>query len=100
MKKRVTLKNGFKWLLLLELALIVSLQSTFWSSSEGIQKVWELEQEIAQQQQLLNEKKIRNQMLSKEIDALKSDSDALEEKARLDLGLIREGETFFHLKNE
>ena len=91
------MRHCFKALLIAELFAIIGLQMSFWSSDEGIRKVWQLEQEIASERALLHDRTLRNQLLSTEVEALKQDSDALEEKARLDLGLIQEGETFFHL---
>lgn len=89
------MKYWFRIMLIAEVMVIAGLQVTFWSDHEGIQKVWQLEGEIAVQRQHLAEQQFRNSLLSTEVEALKNDSDALEEKARLDLGFIREGETFF-----
>lgn len=56
-----------------------------------------LENEVARQQ-LDNEKlKQRNKILYAETDDLKSGLDAIEERARNELGMIKEGETFFRI---
>ncbi len=91
------MKNWFRLIIAAELIVIATLQATFWSDEEGIRKVWQLEQEIAQQKTVVAERQLRNRMLSEEVQALKEGSEAIEERARLDLGLIREGETFFYL---
>ena len=39
----------------------------------------------------------RNQMMFSEIDDLKRGSEAIEERARNELGLVKEGETFFRI---
>lgn len=91
------MKNWVRILLITEVAVIAGLQVTFWSDHEGIRKVWQLEDEITVQRQQLHEQQFRNRLLSKEVEALKNNSDALEEKARLELGFIQEGETFFQI---
>ena len=90
--------KGLQLCLVVQLMLIVSLQLSFWSSEEGFFKVKQLEQEIVRERAELQLDQRRNTLLATEVSALKNHSDALEEKARLDLGLIREGETFFQFR--
>ncbi|MDX1626258.1 MAG: cell division protein FtsB [Wenzhouxiangellaceae bacterium] len=58
-------------------------------------RVGELEREVDAQQARNDELQARNDALAAEVDDLKSGMDAVEERARAELGLIREGETFY-----
>lgn len=57
--------------------------------------VAELEQRVAEQRQTNRELAARNQALAAEVDDLKSGLAAVEERARAELGLVREGEQFY-----
>lgn len=79
------------------LVLFLLLQYTLWISSDGLQELWRLNQSIEQQRQgnrILIE---RNQVLDAEVRDLKSGLDALEERARSELGMIKKDETFFQI---
>ena len=49
------------------------------------------------QQEKNNVLAVRNQVLAAEVQDLKSGNDAIEERARSELGMIRKGETFFQV---
>src|SRR5699024_856134 len=79
------------------LVLFLLLQYTLWVSPDGLQELWRLNQNIEQQRQgnrILIE---RNQVLDAEVRDLKSGLDALEERARSELGMIKKDETFFQI---
>ena len=57
------------------------------------QRIKELEQETRQQ-------RARNQSLRAEVENLTHKTDAIEERARQDLGMIRKGEIFFQIIEE
>ena len=79
------------------LVLFLLLQYTLWISPDGLQELWRLNQSIEQQRQgnrILIE---RNQVLDAEVRDLKSGLDALEERARSELGMIKKDETFFQI---
>ncbi len=71
-------------------------QFLHWSGENGYQQSNVLTEQISEQK-LENEQLLfRNQALSREIEALKQEnSTAIEGRARFDLGMINEGETFF-----
>lgn len=63
--------------------------------------------ELKEKQLILTEKtdeiallKKRNQQLQAEVNSLKNGLDAIEERARTELGMIKEGETFIQIINE
>jgi cell division protein FtsB len=88
-------------LLAIALVMILSLlQYELWFSKNGVRQYFALKQAI-QIQQLENTKLAeRNQSLSVEINNLKSGHEAIEEHARNDLGMIKQGETFYQVVNK
>jgi cell division protein FtsB len=83
------------WVILI-LALI-GLQYKLWLG-DGNVKEWMALQQKNQEQDALNEKlRARNLALSADIKELKSGDQALEEKARTDLGMVKSDEIFYRL---
>ena len=87
----------FRWLLITLLVLLAALQYRLWFGEANLRQVWSLEQEIKQQQAENQALSQRNKQLEAEVQDLKNGLSALEERARSELGMIREGETFFQL---
>ncbi|HEB93200.1 MAG TPA: cell division protein FtsB [Gammaproteobacteria bacterium] len=77
--------------------LFVLLQYKLWFGEGSMMEVWKLDRAIAAQgaenAQLLE----RNQALTAEVADLKEGVDAIEERARRELGMIKKGETFFQV---
>lgn len=71
------------------------LQWRLWAGDGGIGELRDLEQLLAEQQSENERLQQRNRMLENEILDLKNGLEAIEERARSDLGMIREGETFY-----
>lgn len=88
------------WLLLVLLGMLVWLQYRLWLGSGSWEEVTQLRREIAQQEQLNSELRERNERLSSEVRSLKTDLDKVEQRARRELGLIQEGETFYLIVDE
>lgn len=80
-----------RWLLLLLLVLLVALQYQLWFRG-GMNDVWELEKSLEVQRAENERLRERNAALAAEVEDLKSGRDAIEERARSELGMIREGE--------
>lgn len=57
----------------------------------------QLENAVAEQELINKEARERNSVLVAEIDDLRSGLTAVEERARSDLGMIKEGETFYQI---
>ena len=57
----------------------------------------QLEQAVAEQMLVNKQARERNSVLVAEIDDLRSGLTAIEERARTDLGMIKEGETFYQI---
>ena len=74
--------------------LLILLQVRVWRS---FIQVRDLERRAITQQTQLQALQARNQALRAEVESLRKDDDAIEARARNELGLIREGETYFQL---
>jgi cell division protein FtsB len=81
--------------------LLVILNCQFWLFADrGIPKVLVL-QEAVQAQRTENARlKERNSALEAEVNSLKEGLEAIEERARVELGMIRQGETFFYILDD
>jgi len=80
-----------RWLLLLLLLLLVSLQYQLWFRG-GMNEVWELEKALEVQRTENAKLQQRNDALAAEVADLKGGRDAIEERARSELGMIKAGE--------
>ncbi len=87
----------YRWLLLILLVMLVGLQYRLWFGEANLRQVWQLEEQILEQQQVNQQLTERNKRLEAEVQDLKQGLAALEERARSEMGMIREGETFFQL---
>ena len=77
--------------------LIAALQYPLWAGKGGWMRVRELERAVEQQHEVNARLKARNDSLDAEVRDLKEGYDAIEERARLDLGMIKRDETFYQL---
>lgn len=86
-----------KWLVALLLVALIALQYRLWVGEGSFAEVVSLKREIAEQQQELQRLGARNRALQAEVDSLKQDLEAVEERARSNLGMIREDEVFYQV---
>ena len=86
-----------KWLLALLLAALIGLQYRLWFGDGSLSEVVQLSRELDIQKQKLRELEERNRILEAQVLDLQNGLDAFEEKARNDLGMIKDGETFIQL---
>ncbi|WP_180005110.1 MULTISPECIES: septum formation initiator family protein [unclassified Acinetobacter] len=86
-----------KALLGLAIFLIAGFQYLYWFGEGGYHQHQQLSQKIQQQVELNDELKERNRVLAAEVYDLKNGVEAIEEHARLDLGLIKPHETFVQM---
>ena len=86
-----------KKLLVLLVLLLVYLQYRLWIGDGSLQEVWRLHKDVEKQQQQNAELRVRNEALAAEVLDLQQGQDAIEERAREDLGMIRKGETFYQV---
>ena len=89
-----------KWLWIVTLALLAGLQHRLWIGEGSLAHVAQLKQQIAEQRQENEQLEERNRVLAAEVVELKQGLETVEERARHELGMIRDGETLFQLSNE
>ncbi len=77
--------------------LIVLLQYPLWLGKGSWLRVHELEREISAQRTANQALEARNVQLAAEAQDLHSGYDALDERARFELGMVRNNEVFFHV---
>jgi len=80
--------------------LFVVLQYKLWVGEGSLAEVASMERDIETQQQAIEERKKRNMAMQAEIDSFKNDQQAVEARARSDLGMIREGEIYFQIPDK
>lgn len=73
------------------------LQYPLWFGDNSLPDAWQLQSRIEEQKQDNAQLEERNQLLEAEVRKLKSGLEIVEEKARSELGLIKEGETFYRV---
>ena len=75
--------------------LLLAIQWPLWLGHGGWLRVWDLQRQLEARQQGNEALRARNQALLAEIASLRQGSEAMEERARGELHMIRPGETFF-----
>lgn len=85
-------------LLLLVLVLLTALiQYPLWLGKGGWFKVWDMQKQVAKQRETNDSMRARNAALDAEVKSLDSGTEAIEERARGELGMMREGEVFVNI---
>ena len=77
--------------------LVIALQYPIWMGKGGWVRVREFDRQLEAQKQANEQLKARNAVLDAEVRDLKHGFDAIEERARSELGMIRQDEVFFQL---
>ena len=78
-------------------ALVIALQYPLWFGKGGWTRVQELERNLAQQRETNARLKARNVAMDAEVRDLKEGYEAVEERARLELGMIKKDEVFYQV---
>ena len=86
-----------KWLTVALALAVIALQYRLWFSDDGVQGVSRLQQAVAAQRAENDQLAERNRQLAAEVRDLKTGMEALEERARSDLGMIARNETFYQV---
>ena len=77
--------------------MIVALQYPLWVGKGSWMRVWDLDRQVAAQREINVRLKARNDALDAEVRDLKQGQDAIEERARLELGMIKNDEVFYQV---
>ncbi|ALS99520.1 cell division protein FtsB [Lacimicrobium alkaliphilum] len=86
-----------KWISLVLITLLCLLQYRLWFGKNSIPDYWQMQQETQQMREQNANLAQRNSLLKADIEDLKIGMDAIEERARNELGMIKEGETFYRI---
>jgi len=86
-----------KWLAAAMAVVVLLLQYRVWFSEDGVRGVARLKYAVALQAAQNEQLSERNKQLGAEVRDLKTGMDALEERARSDLGMIARNETFYQV---
>lgn len=81
-------------------ALILAIQAPLWLGKGGWLRAWEVDRQLAGQRAKNEQLELRNAGLAAEVRDLKQGTDAIEERARRDLGMVRSDEVFFQFQNQ
>lgn len=89
-----------RWLTVSLLALIVLLQYPLWLGKGGWLKVWEYDRQLKVQKEETRQLEIRNAGFDAEVRDLKQGYDAIEERARFELGMVKQDEVFVQMPEQ
>lgn len=89
-----------RWIKLILAALILLLQYPLWLGKGGWLKVWDLDRQVEAQKQANQKAQTRNAMLDAEVRDLKQGTEAIEERARSELGMVKRDEVFFQIVDD
>jgi cell division protein FtsB len=78
-------------------ALILAIQHPLWLGKGGWLRVWDVDQQLAAQNVKNERLEVRNAALAAEVKDLKQGHDAIEERARYELGMVKSDEVFFQV---
>ncbi len=79
------------------LIILLLLQYPLWLGKGSWLTVWDLNRQLEKQQADNQQTKTRNALLDAEVRDLKQGTEAIEERARSELGMIKQGEVFYQV---
>lgn len=77
--------------------LLLLLQYQLWLGQGGLIDMWRLKQSIGAVNETIKQRTERNAGLQGEVQDLKGGLDAIEERARSELGMVKQGEVFYQV---
>jgi len=92
--------SQMKWALFVTILILSVLQLSLWFGDSSLPDAWRLKKSIVEQREQNQHLTIRNQTLKAEVLDLKEGDDAIEERARSELGMIKKGEKFYQIIEE
>ena len=78
-------------------ALILAIQYPLWLGKGGWLRVWDVDRQLDTQQEKNASIEMRNNALAAEVKDLKQGHEAIEERARYELGMVKNDEVFFQI---
>ncbi len=86
-----------RWLSVALVGLLVLIQYPLWIGKGGWLRVWEVDRQLTLQREANRKLVVRNAGLDAEVRDLKTGYDAIEERARYELGMIKQDEVFVQI---
>jgi cell division protein FtsB len=86
-----------RWLVWLLLVLFIILQYKLWVGDGSLAEVWDMYRQVEMQKEENRRLRERNQTLEAEVQDLKQGLESIEERAREELGMVKENETFYQI---
>lgn len=86
-----------RWIALILIALLIGLEIKLWVGDGGMRDLRALRARVTEQQAENAKLKQRNEALGADVEDLKHGQDAVEARARSQLGLIKPGEVFYQV---
>ena len=86
-----------RWVALVLIVLLIALQMKLWHGNGGVREVETLRAAVKKQGEDNDKLQQRNQALGADVDDLKHGEQAVEARARAELGLVKPGETFYQV---
>ena len=86
-----------KWLALVLIALLIALQVKLWTGDGGMRDLGAIRARVSEQRAENAKLEQRNDALHADVEDLKHGQDAVEARARSQLGLIKPGEVFYQV---
>lgn len=86
-----------RWLIVILIALLLGLQYRLWVGEGSFAEVWNLHTALAEQRMENEHLAERNAALEAEVKDLKQGLGAVEERARSELGMIKDDEVFYQI---
>lgn len=83
-----------RWPVIILAALVIALQYPLWVGKGGWLRVWEVDGQLRAQRDVNLQLEQRNAGMEAEVRDLKSGNEAIEERARFELGLTKPGEIY------
>jgi cell division protein FtsB len=80
-------------------ALILLIQAPLWLGKGGWLRVWDIDRQVASERAKNAQLEQRNASLAAEVRDLKQGTEAVEERARYQLGMTRPDEVFFQIQD-
>ena len=89
-----------RWIIAVLLFIILGLQYRIWIGEGSVEQMVQLQREIDKQKIENATLEERNRVLMAQIKELKEGTESIEAKARTDMGMIKEGETFYFITDD
>ena len=89
-----------KWIVAILILVILGLQYRLWFGEGSVEQIVQLQREMEKQKAENADLQERNRVLMAQIRELKEGTESIEAKARTDMGMIKEGETFYFITDD